>query len=261
MEHARIGHALLGRLGVDVEQLAKLVVVGLDHERLGLERLEQQRAGGVDDEADAATGQARHDDLVHVVRQALGDGAREHERVAGLDAVQAAEQLVDLVVGDLGAHAVDDRHHDAVELDVDAREALVQAHEVARDAGGLQRVEDVVTREAGDDAKADRVDVELVEDARDVDAVATATDLLARGAVREAHVERKRVHDVVDGGVKGNGVDQEIAPSTRNFPDSSMTQERPPTCMSGSRQSKKLTSIPWAYAAEPRKEASSRAPR
>lgn len=33
--------------------------------------------------------------------------------------------------------------------------------------------------------------------------------LLARGAVREAYVERERVHDVVDGGVKGNGVSRD----------------------------------------------------
>ena len=242
MEQTRVGQALLRGLRGDVEELAELVVVGLDHEGLRLEGLEQKRARSVDDEADAAAGEAGHDDLIHVIRQALGDGTREDEGVTGLDAVEAAKHLVDLVVRDLGAHAVDDGHHDAVELDVDAREALLEAHEVARDARALKGLENVVTSEAGDDAEADGVNVELVQDAGDIDAVTATTNLFARGTVGEAHVERRGVHHVVDGRVEGNGVNQG-ALLPQFFADSSMTHERAPDSAFRSHSAKKLTSV------------------
>ena len=82
--------------------------------------LQKQVAGGVDDEADTSTLEALHNDVVHALGKRLGDGAREHERIPLADVVDALKQLVDLLLGDLGPHAVDHGHDDAVELDVDA---------------------------------------------------------------------------------------------------------------------------------------------
>ena len=53
-----------------------------------LEHVEQQLLLRVDDDADAAAREARHDALVDIVRQGLRDGAREHERVARAEAVE-----------------------------------------------------------------------------------------------------------------------------------------------------------------------------
>ena len=187
-----------------------------------LEGLHQELAGGVHDELDAAPAEAAHDLHVHILGQGVGDRAREDERVVGADDVHALEQLVDLLLGDLGAHAVDHRHDDAVELDVDAGVAAVEDDEVARDALLLQAPEEVVAGEAGGDAHRDAGDVELVEQGRDVDAVAAAVQLLVRGPVGKAHVQRQRVHDVVKGGVQRHCVNQRALLPTGRLTDSSM---------------------------------------
>ena len=209
------GQALLGGLGTRIEDAADLVVVGLDEEGPGVERLEQERTGRVDDEADAAAPEAPDDDVVHVLRQRLGDGSRQDERVALADVVDALEELVDLLLADAGAHAVDHGHDDAVELHVDAREAMVQANEVGRDAALLERLDEIVAREACDNAKGHVHHLELVQQRGDVNAVAAAVQLFARGPVGEAHVERERMHDVIDGGVQRDGIYQrKLLPKT-----------------------------------------------
>ena len=215
VQDAGVGKALLRGLGLGAKQAADLVVVGLDEEGLGGKRAKQQGAGGIDDEADATARQAMHDHVVGGVGQAGGNGAGEHDRVTLARDLQAVEKLLELALGNLGAHAVDDGHDDAVELDVDARVALVQAHEVRGDALVLQGVDEVVAGEATADAHGGVGNAQLVEDSGDVDAVAAAVHFLARGAVGESHVERQRVHDVVDGGVQRYGVNQQWLLPTR----------------------------------------------
>ena len=120
----------------------------------------------------------------------------------------ALEELVNLLLGNLGTHAVDHGHDDAVELDVDAGEPVVKHHEVGRDPRLLERVDQVLPREARGDAKGNIEHLELVEEGGDVDAVPTTVDLLARRTVGEAHVERQGMHDVVDGRVQRDGINQ-----------------------------------------------------
>ena len=184
------------------------MVVGLDEERVHLERLHEQLAGSVNHKLDAAATEAPHDLGVHVLGQRAGDGAREDERVAGTYDIHATQELVDLLLGNLGAHAVDHRHDDAVELDVDAGVAAVEKNEVARHALLLKATKQVVPRKARCDAHGDAGHVELVQKRGDVDAVSAAVKLLGRGAVRESHVERQGVHDIVEGGVQRHCVNQ-----------------------------------------------------
>ena len=201
LELVRVGHALLGRLDVHVEDATYLMVVGLDEEGVCLDGLHEELAGSVDDELDSTSAKPLHDLNVHVLGKRAGDGAGEHEGVARIDDIHALEELVDLLLRDLRAHAVDHRHDDAVELDVDTREATVELDEVARDAVLLELADEVVTGEARHDAHCDVDDVELVEKRGDVDAVSTAVELFVRRPVREAHVQRQWVHDIIKGGV------------------------------------------------------------
>ena len=208
LELVRVGHALLGLLDLHAKDSSDLVVVGLNQEGVRLEGLHQELAGRINHELDAATAEATHDLHVHVLGQGVGDGSREDEGVVGSDDVHALEQLVDLLLGDLGSHAVDHGHDDAVELDVDAGVPAVEKNEVERHALLLKTMEQVVTGETCGDAHGDAGDVELVEQGGDVDSVSAAVQLLGGGSVGEAHVERQGVHDVVEGGVQRHRIYQ-----------------------------------------------------
>lgn len=210
LELLRIGQAVLGRLGhgVRLEDAADLVVVGLNEEGMSLDGLHEELAGRIDHKLDATTGETGHDLVVHVLGQGIGNGARKDEGVTGLQDVHAVEKLVDLLLRNLGAHAVDHGHDDAVELDVDARVATIQLHEVAGNARILELVDEVLASEARDNAHCHIDYVKLVEKRGDVNAVATAVELLARRTVGVAHIQREGVHHVVERGVQGHGVNQ-----------------------------------------------------
>ena len=217
LELVRVGHAGLGLLDLNAEDAADLVVVGLDEEGVRLEGLHQELARGVDHELDAAAAEAPHDLHVHVLGKRVRDGTREDQRVPGAHHVHALEQLVDLLLGNLGAHAVDHRHDDAVELDVDAGVATVEKDEVERDALLLEAADEVVAGEAGRDAHGDAGNVQLVQKGGDVDAVAAAVQLLRGRAVGEAHVEGQGMHDVVKSRVQRHRVNQrELLPSGKS---------------------------------------------
>ena len=173
-----------------------------------LERLHEKLPGRIHDVLDAAAIEAVHDLGVHVLGKRVGDGPRKHQHVAFAYDIHAVEQLLDLLLGDLGAVAVDHGHDGARELDVDAREALLETDEVAGDALVLKGLDEVIAGEATDNTHGDVHNVELVEQRGDVDAVATAVELLARGSVGEAHVEREGGHDVVNRGVERDGINQ-----------------------------------------------------
>ena len=180
MQFLRKGDTLLGRLGPCVKDASDLMVVWLDEEGVRGQGLQKQVAGGVDDEAHAPTLEVLHDDVVHALGKRLGYGAREHKRVPLADVVDALKQLVYFLLGDLGPHAVDHGHDDAVELDVDTGETAVKPDEVGGDTIFLHRLDEIVAREARDDAEGDVGDLELVEEGGDVDAVSTTVEFLAR---------------------------------------------------------------------------------
>jgi len=65
----------------------------------------------------------------------------------------------------------------------------------------LELADEIVTRKPSNDAHGHVDHVKLIEERGDVDAVATAVELLGGRPIREAHVQSQRVHDIVKGGV------------------------------------------------------------
>jgi hypothetical protein len=139
-------------------------------------------------------------------RQGCRNRAGKDDGVALAEVVDAVKQLVDLGLRNLRTHAIDHGHDNAIELDVDACVALVQADKVAADALLLKPLDQVVARKAGSNAESDVGGIELIEQAADVDAIAAYMNLLLLGPISEAHVERQRVHHVVDCRIEGNGI-------------------------------------------------------
>ncbi len=178
-----------------------------------LEHIEQQLLLRVDDDADAAPREALHDALVDIVGEGLWDGAREHERIARAEAVEAREELLLLRLADVRPLAVDLRLTLRLRLDIDAREPFLEAHELMAHRERIELPLDLVAREACDEAERRALVAEVVQDDGDVDALAAREHLLVVHAVDLARRELIEADDVVERRIERDGVDHGSSPS------------------------------------------------
>ena len=206
---------LLARLERNAVDLAQLVVVGLDEQRLVREDLHEQVARGIDHDVDAAALHAGHDALIHIVGKRRGDGAGDDEDIAGLELVELGVEGFDVLGLDVGADAVDLGLLLGLGLEVDAGHALRDLDEVAGDAELLEHALERDAGEARGEAKGAVGMAEVSEDDRDVHALAAGQDLLVVHAVDLAELQVLEADDVVERGVERYGVDHVAPPVGR----------------------------------------------
>ena len=179
------------------------------------QHIRQELPGRIHDKADLPPLQARQDLLVHILRQRAGDAAREHQRVAGGDRIELFIELHEILLADHRPLGVDLGLRIAFELDVDARVACGQPDKIRAHASACHGTVKRLTRKARDKAQRDRLAPEVRKHRGNIDALAAELDVLGLGAVRFAAAQPVDTHDIIDRGIKGQGIDHKLfSPST-----------------------------------------------
>ena len=204
---------IIGQLAA--HDLGQLVVVGLDEERLVGQHLQQQVLGGVYHSAHAAALQPGQQPLVGGLRQAGRDAARQNQHVVFLQRVQLGFHRLHGGFGNVRPCAVQLGLLPGLDLDIDACHPLLQVDEIGVQALGGQAALQPGAGLARDKAESHTFDPQLGQHAGYIDALAAQHAILAGGAVDGRDLQRTvQPDDVVDGGVKCNGIDHASASFT-----------------------------------------------
>ena len=192
----------------DARDLAQLVVVRLDEERLVGQHVHEQIARGIDHGADAAALQPGQQPLIGRLGQAGRNAARQHQNVILLQGVELLLQRLHGGFRDVGARAVELGLLPGLDLDVDAGHTVVEVDEIGfqalRSQAALQPGAGLTRHKAEGDAFAP----ELGQHAGHIDALAAQHAVLASGAVDVAHLQLTvQPHNVINGRVECHCVD------------------------------------------------------
>ena len=192
------------------EDFTQLMIVGLDQEGAILEHVDQQVAGGVHRDADAAAVQPGHDSLIAVAGKTLGDGAGQHQRIAGADGVELGIELLHVGLGDGGADAVDLGFLAGLDLDVDAGHALGHVDEIRVQAHLCQATFQSLPNEAGHEAQRHRGQPQRAQHVGHVDALAAELELFRLVSIDIVQLQPAGdVHDIVDRRVEGHCINHD----------------------------------------------------
>ena len=198
--------------------LAQLMVVGLDEEGVVGQHVYQKVAGGIYHGAHAPALQPRQQPLVDALRQACRDAACQNKDIALGQLVQLGFQLLQSAFRDGRACAVQLSLLPGLDLDVDAGHAVFQMHKVGLEPLCRQTALQPCAGLPGHKAQCHALAAQLRQHAGHVDALAAQHAILALGAVHCAHLQRcVQTHNVVDGRVKGNGVNHASASFTNVY--------------------------------------------
>ena len=189
------------------EHLAELMIVRLDEERVILQYAPQEIFGRVDGDADAASVEVLHDALIDVVGQCVRNRACEDECIAALQPIEFFKQRALRLGWNLRPLPVDLRLALRLDLDVDARESLVEAYKVLRHAERAKLLLHRRACESREEAECRRVVSEIFQHDGDVDPLAPRQDLLIVHAVDLARRELLQSDDVVNRRIEGDRVD------------------------------------------------------
>ena len=149
------------------------------------------------------------------MRQACRDAACQNEDITLGQLVQLGFQLLQRTFRDGRACAVQLGLLPGLDLDVDAGHAVFQMHKIGFQSLRRQTALQPCAGLAGHKAQCHALAAQLRQHAGHVDALAAQHTVLAFGAVHFAHLQRcVQTHNVIDGRVKGNGVNHTSASFT-----------------------------------------------
>ena len=192
----------------DARDLAQLVVVRLDEERLVGQHVHEQIARGIDHGADAAALQPGQQPLIGRLGQAGRNAARQHQNVILLQGVELLLQRLHGGFRDVGARAVEFGLLPGLDLDVDAGHTVVEVDEIGFQALRSQAALQPGAGLARHKAEGDALAPELGQHAGHIDALAAQHAVLAPGAVDVAHLQLTvQPHNVINRRVECHGVD------------------------------------------------------
>ena len=196
-----------GRQG-DPEKLPKLVIVWLNQERLVAQYIEKQLLCGVHHKGDTLFLKPFHNVAVNRGRHGSGDGACQNQRVLIRQRVQLFVQGIQLRLPNCGANAVNFGAVNGTKLQINAGNALRYGNELGAYSYLGDLTANLLTGEPGDEAESGIFDAQILENNGDIDALAPCRHLLGAGAVRHSQTEILHIHNVVQRGVEGDGVDR-----------------------------------------------------
>ena len=184
------------------------MVVGLDEEGVVGQHVHQQVAGGIYHRTHAPALQPRQQPFVDALRQACRDAARQNEDIPLGQLVQLGFQLLQRTFWDGRACAVQLGLLPGLDFDVDTGHAVFQMHKVGLEPLCCQTALQPCAGLTGHKAQRHALAAQLRQHAGRVDALAAQHAVLTLGAVHFAHLQRcVQTHNIVDGRVKGNGID------------------------------------------------------
>ena len=191
------------RLGLDFgfKYLGKLLTVGLYQKRLKFERVDKQLFCSVNNDFYILVADALEHPLVNVVGHGVGYTARDNECVAVFDPVYLLEQSFKLRVIDMRTLAVDLGFFTRFDLDIDARDTVLELDEIRDYPVVADTLFDSFSGEARHKSVGGAVKPELGEHAGDVYSLAAEVVFLACGAVCDPARQLVEPYDIVDRGV------------------------------------------------------------
>ena len=188
--------------------LAQLVIVGFYEERVVLQHVHQQVAGGIHHRAHPPALQPGQQPLVGILRQTLGNAARQNEDIILVQAVQFLFQLLHGALRDVGARPVQLGLLPGFDLYIDAGHALLQMHKVGLHALCRKATLQPCTGLARHKAQCHAPAAQLCQHAGHVDALAAQHAVLTGCAVHLAYFQRCfQAHHIIDGRIECNCVD------------------------------------------------------